>query len=94
MFYPPLHKDENTFRDKSGNVGLECELPLGEHENLWVAGAVFDVDEFVPDDFEEDIEVLKPETSWKIMDNKLRFELGSTQAEAVRLQIYKKFKFS
>ena len=26
--------------------------------------------------------------------NKLRFELGSTQAEAVRLQFYKKFKFS
>ena len=30
------------------------------------------------------------EYSW----NKLRFELGSTQAEAVRLQFYKKFKFS
>ena len=26
--------------------------------------------------------------------DKLRFELGSTQAEAVRLQFYKKFKFS
>ena len=29
---------------------------------------MFDVDEFVPDAFEEDIEVLEPETSWKIMD--------------------------
>ena len=26
--------------------------------------------------------------------NKLRFELGSTQAEAVRIQFYKKFKLS
>ena len=26
--------------------------------------------------------------------DKLRFELGSTQAEAVRLRFYKKFKFS
>ena len=29
-----------------------------------------------------------------LIENKLRFELGSTQAEAVRLQFYKKFKFS
>ena len=29
---------------------------------------MFDVDEFVPDAFKEDIEVLEPETSWKIMD--------------------------
>ena len=28
------------------------------------------------------------------MKNKLRFELGSTQAEAVRLQFYNKFKFN
>ena len=32
--------------------------------------------------------------SWNPVCNKLRFELGSTQAEAVRLQFYKKFKFS
>ena len=31
---------------------------------------------------------------WQNINNKLRFELGSTQAEAVRLQFYKKFKFS
>ena len=38
---------------------------------------------------------LAPEHDPRVTNvNKLRFELGSTQAEAYRLQFYKKFKFS
>ena len=58
-FPPPLHKDEDTFRSKSGNVDLDCKLPLGEPENLWVTETAFAVDGFVPDIFEEDLEIIE-----------------------------------
>ena len=48
--------DKETFREKSDNVDLDCKLPLGEPENLWVTETAFVVDGFVPDVvFEEDL---------------------------------------